>query len=290
MAEGDPGISERAAVADGFRATTDDWDQKRTKEVLESFVAGGKSLTLCSESAILVRDGSGRLPFPSPSNPALGGKVTEGVGKPISGQSTGGTPMRMICAAGLFGLILCQGAGLRCGAQDASTSTVVVAERSQPRHGEFGAQRIEIGDETRVYRLVVPKSVDLLRPAPLVVAFHGMLIDSKDLMPKYTRLNQTAGKNGFSSPTPEAVGNSWGISAEKVKGDLAFFDALLAQVASQYRIDPDRVFILGMSNGGYFAHLVARERSQAVAAVASHSVLSACKRFSESGPTGSFPC
>jgi hypothetical protein len=36
----------------------------------------------------------------------------------------------------------------------------------------------------RTYRLVAPESVGLAKPAPLVVAFHGMLIDSKDLMPR----------------------------------------------------------------------------------------------------------
>ncbi|MDX1926562.1 MAG: PHB depolymerase family esterase, partial [Pirellulaceae bacterium] len=126
-------------------------------------------------------------------------------------------------------------------------------------------------DETRVYRLVVPKTVDLAKPVALVVAFHGMLIDSKDLMPKYTRLNETAEARKFIIAYPEAVGKSWGIAPEKVNSDLAFFDALLAQLNAEYKIDPDRVFVLGMSNGGYFAHLVGKERSQTVAAVASHS-------------------
>ena len=37
-----------------------------------------------------------------------------------------------------------------------------------------------------------PKSVDLDKPAPLVIAFHGLLIDSKDVMPKYTKLDELA--------------------------------------------------------------------------------------------------
>jgi polyhydroxybutyrate depolymerase len=70
---------------------------------------------------------------------------------------------------------------------------------------------------------------------------------------------------------PEAVGRAWGLAPEKVKNDVAFFDALLAKLTAAYKIDPDRVYVLGMSNGGYFAHLVARERSKKVAAAASHS-------------------
>ncbi len=56
-----------------------------------------------------------------------------------------------------------------------------------------------------------------------------------------------------------------------MNSDLAFFDALLVDVKAKYKVDPDRVYVLGMSNGGYFAHLVGKERSQTVAAVASHS-------------------
>jgi polyhydroxybutyrate depolymerase len=142
---------------------------------------------------------------------------------------------------------------------------------AEPKHGEFSSEKIKVGDVAREYRLVVPKSVDLAKPAPLVVAFHGMLIDSKDLMPVYTKLNDTATKHGFVIAYPNAIGRMWGLKPAKVKEDFAFFDALLAQVSTDYKIDKDRIYVLGMSNGGYFAHLVAKERSKVVAAAASHS-------------------
>jgi poly(3-hydroxybutyrate) depolymerase len=56
-----------------------------------------------------------------------------------------------------------------------------------------------------------------------------------------------------------------------VKKDIEFFDALLAKLQADYRIDADRIYVIGMSNGGYFAHLVGKERSTLIAAVASHS-------------------
>jgi len=141
----------------------------------------------------------------------------------------------------------------------------------EPKHGDFGNETIKVGGVTREYRLVAPKMVDLTKPAPLVIAFHGMLVDSKDLMPQYTKLNDTAEKHGFIIVYPNAIGKSWGIGPLKVKSDLAFFDALLGKLSATYKIDPDRVYVVGMSNGGYFAHLVGRERSKIVAAVASHS-------------------
>jgi poly(3-hydroxybutyrate) depolymerase/tRNA A-37 threonylcarbamoyl transferase component Bud32 len=145
------------------------------------------------------------------------------------------------------------------------------ADAASGKAGEFASETVQVGGVTREYRLVVPKSVDLSKPAPLVIAFHGMFIDSKDFMPKYTKLNDTAAKHQFILAYPEAIGKSWGLSPEKVKDDLAFFDALVAKLTTDYKIDADRLYVLGMSNGGYFAHLVAKERSKTVAAVASHS-------------------
>lgn len=118
---------------------------------------------------------------------------------------------------------------------------------------------------------MVPNSVDLTRSAPLVIAFHGMLIDSKDMMPKYTLLNSTAESHKFILVYPEAVGKSWALALDKTINDIGFFDALLAKLSKEYVIDADRVYVLGMSNGGYFAHLLAKERSKVIAAMASHS-------------------
>ncbi len=137
--------------------------------------------------------------------------------------------------------------------------------------GEFPAATVKVGTTQRVFRLVVPKSVDLRKPAPLVIAFHGILIDSKDLMPRYTRLGETAQRHQFIVAYPNAIDRSWGLVKDKIDRDLAFFDAMLEQLSHDYQIDSRRVYVTGMSNGGYFAHLVARERSTVVAAVASHS-------------------
>lgn len=142
---------------------------------------------------------------------------------------------------------------------------------AEPLTGEFPAETVKVGDAKRTYRLFVPKTIDLTKPAPLVVAFHGMGVDSKDVMPVYTGLNRTAEEHRFVLVYPEAIGRSFGLAPEKVQADLQFFDALLEKVGLRYKIDDERIYVLGMSNGGYFAHLVGQARSQKIAAVASHS-------------------
>lgn len=145
------------------------------------------------------------------------------------------------------------------------------ATKPEAPSGEFPNESLTVGDAKRVYRLYVPASANTGRRAPLVVAFHAMLIDSKDVMPTYTKLNETAERNGFIIAYPQALGGVWGLWPDRTAADVAFFDALLARLSRDYRIDPDRVYVLGMSNGGYFAHLLAKERSTVIAAAASHS-------------------
>lgn len=175
--------------------------------------------------------------------------------------------VRRFYSVEFFSLLFCAVVAWNCGARSNPAANLPVA----PKQGEFASETVRVGLATREYRLVVPRSVDLTRPAPLVIAFHGMLIDSKDLMPKYTLLNSTAERHKFILVYPEAVGKSWALALDKTINDIRFFDALLAKLSKEYAIDADRVYVLGMSNGGYFAHLLAKERSKVIAAMASHS-------------------
>lgn len=136
--------------------------------------------------------------------------------------------------------------------------------------GEFPDKTLRVDGASRVYRLVVPPSASG-RPAPLVVALHGMAIDNKDVMPRYTKLNDTARAHGFIVAYPNAVGGSWGIGPFKIRNDVALFDALVQDISAQYPLDSQRIYVVGMSNGGYFAQHLAKVRSAVVAAVATHS-------------------
>src|SRR5262245_50504663 len=147
-------------------------------------------------------------------------------------------------------------------------------EKKAPKTGAQGTfvdVTLKGGSQARTYRLVVSKSVDLKTPAPLVVAFHGMGIDSSKVMPRYTKLDDLAADKKFIIVYPEAIGRSWGIDPKKVTADLGFFDALVEEISSKYEVDANRLYIVCLSNGGYFTHLVGKERSTQVAAVCSHS-------------------
>lgn len=138
------------------------------------------------------------------------------------------------------------------------------------RKGTFKDETIQVGGLTRRYRLAAPQSLQAGKPVPLVFAFHG-LGDSKDLMPWYSRLDDLAAREGFLLVYPDGRNRSWILVKEWATADFDFFDALLAKLSAEYPVDPDRVYLVGMSNGAYFAQLLASQRSDKIAAVAAHS-------------------
>jgi polyhydroxybutyrate depolymerase len=152
------------------------------------------------------------------------------------------------------------------------------AAEPQPRPtsgsgGKLGAQpnkKIEISGVERTYKLYAPKALDFKKPVPLVFSFHG-LGDGQALMSLYTQLDRLAEKENFVLIYPDGRLHAWPLLPIMAKDDLAFFDALYDLAGKNYNIDQSRVYLVGMSNGAYFSHLVARERSEKVAAIACHS-------------------
>jgi polyhydroxybutyrate depolymerase len=63
----------------------------------------------------------------------------------------------------------------------------------------------------------------------------------------------------------------WPLLPQLAKDDLQFFDDLYDLANKSYNIDQNRVYVMGMSNGGFFSHLLARERADKIAAIAPHS-------------------
>ena len=134
-------------------------------------------------------------------------------------------------------------------------------------------EQLTVDGATRNYRIVIPHT--LPDPAPIVFAFHGTG-DSPESMAGYSHLDQLASQKGFILVYPAARNGMW-VTTNVTKDtldtnpDVRFFDRLLAHLADRYDIDRDRVYVIGISNGGTFAQLLANARSKTIAAVITHS-------------------
>jgi poly(3-hydroxybutyrate) depolymerase len=111
------------------------------------------------------------------------------------------------------------------------------------------------GDATRS-ALIVPAAGD--RPAPLVVAFHGLGGSGADLM---AALGDFPARSGASVVAPDALpcaplGGTpcWPAEGDAPTGpELAAFDDLVAAASRHAPVDPERIYVLGLSNGGGWA-------------------------------------
>jgi polyhydroxybutyrate depolymerase len=111
---------------------------------------------------------------------------------------------------------------------------------------------------------------------PLVFAFHGhgggmrgtaQQMHFQTLWPEAVVVYP----QGLPSPShtdPAGVKPGWqSLAGDSGGRDLAFFDAMQATLEQKYRIDPDRVYVSGFSNGAVFSYLLWAERAKVVGAV-----------------------
>jgi polyhydroxybutyrate depolymerase len=145
--------------------------------------------------------------------------------------------------------------------------------------GSPGFQRWELtvdgaARETLVYAPPSAKE----KATPVVFVFHGHGGNSRNAARSFA-LNQhwpeaiSVYPQGLNTPgrltDPEGKKAGWqhGIG-EQGDRDLAFFDAVLARLNQEYKVDGRRIYSTGHSNGGGFTYLLWAARADVFAAVA----------------------
>jgi polyhydroxybutyrate depolymerase len=146
-------------------------------------------------------------------------------------------------------------------------------------------QRMEHDGETRRYVLHTPDGYDG-EQIPLIVALHGRLGTGRG-MARDSGFDALIDAEGFAIVYPDGVQRSWndgrpgGPAAEAEVDDVGFIDALIEEVGAQVTVDADRIYLVGISNGGMMAQRLACERTATFAAVAS--VISSMPEIVEEG-------
>jgi polyhydroxybutyrate depolymerase len=114
---------------------------------------------------------------------------------------------------------------------------------------------------------------------PLILALHGYGASS-EILNKYVPIAQLADEVGALLVTPDGTADSKGsrfwnatdacCNFEKSNvNDLEYLQYIIDEAIAKHDADPDRIFVIGYSNGGFMAHRLACELSEKVAAIAS---------------------
>ena len=125
--------------------------------------------------------------------------------------------------------------------------------------GMLPNQPVQVRGKTLSYGLFVPPSYDPEVALPLVVCLHGAGFTGDSYLERWaTRLGEWS---ILACPTTMA-GTWWTRPSEEL------VLATLKTVRAQYRIDPDRIYLTGMSNGGIGAWIIGMHHAPRFAAVA----------------------
>lgn len=148
-----------------------------------------------------------------------------------------------------------------------------------------GAQTITVDGRQRQYAVIAPDAPPAGRKLPLVIFFHGAGGGMSAI--KRDRWDEKARKEGFvvvgmqglpvltdqpsnfrQNPNIWNDGSGRGRRDPAAEDDVDYFDAVVAAVSKAYPIDPERIYVVGHSNGASMTLRLAQERADRIAAFA----------------------
>ena len=124
-----------------------------------------------------------------------------------------------------------------------------------------------VNGTTREYIIYVPDDYTGTSSLPMLLSFHG-LASNMEFNFNQTNFDQLAERENFIVVHPNGIDNRWTVNASN-NPDIDFVEALLDQLEINYKIEPNRIYSTGMSNGGNFSFTLACGLNNKIAAIAS---------------------
>jgi polyhydroxybutyrate depolymerase len=162
-------------------------------------------------------------------------------------------------------------------APEESPTQVSIAD-PVPAAGNYDLNMDNEGDARDVV-LHLPPAYDGESKLPLVIVLHGGAGNGEHIQ-RLTEMDADADEYGFVVAYPDGSGRlderlfTWnaghccGYAFENNTDDIGFLELLIDRLVSHYNIDPQRVYIAGISNGGMMAYRAGVELADKVAAIA----------------------
>jgi len=154
---------------------------------------------------------------------------------------------------------------------DAPPSATCANKLAQPRDATW---TIMVGGQARTAKVHVPASYDPTKAMPVVLNIHGRTQDAQ-AQANLTMAIAKSDAAGFilvhpqsaTSPTSWNSGSCCEPATTNNVDDLGYFHALLDELEAKLCVDTDRVFAMGLSNGGYQSHTLACKMADRIAAI-----------------------
>ena len=113
------------------------------------------------------------------------------------------------------------------------------------------------------YSLYVPENYDPQQHWPLIIALHGGSGANDEYLLTWLR---PAKSKGYLVLSPKSLSHTWAV--ERPDQDVLSITSMLTNVREKYAIDPDRILVTGLSDGGTFSYALSASRPNLFGAVA----------------------
>ncbi|MCB9596126.1 MAG: hypothetical protein H6719_25615 [Sandaracinaceae bacterium] len=136
--------------------------------------------------------------------------------------------------------------------------------------GALTDQTTSVDGVDRGYDLFVPEPYDPARPHPVVFTYHGVGGSSNTNQFNFDRFSEAEGGATIQVAPQGWTAPEWAEThfvPFNLEASLTVFDQVLAHLAANYCIDLNRVFAMGMSNGGQMAFHLGCLRGDAIRAI-----------------------
>lgn len=152
-------------------------------------------------------------------------------------------------------------------AAPAATPSPECEASGSPRPTGPTTETVDFDSSTREYRLATPD--DFSPPPALILNFHGFGSGSTQ-QGVYSRLEIEGPARGYVVATPQGTGTPalWNIVSRDLLDDVAYTEALIADIGTKTCIDLSHVYSTGISNGAGFSAMLACEIPDQISAIA----------------------
>jgi len=126
-------------------------------------------------------------------------------------------------------------------------------------------------ENSRKYKVVTPKNYDPKKKYPFILSLHGFTSNGPGQR-AFFPLADLAEKHGFVYSYPSGLGRSWNATnaccdwANK-NDDSTYLRHFILWAVEKYSIDKKRIYVTGLSNGGFMSYRMAHDHADLIAAI-----------------------
>lgn len=155
-------------------------------------------------------------------------------------------------------------------------ATVTVSADNTEKYADFLDRTLEFEGITRNYSVHLPNNVMPSSPLPVLFVLHGGDGAKAEVMAEGTNYNKIADKKMFIVVYPYGVDGQWNDGRGKTFrkrnntgiDDVSFINSVIDLIAKEFPVDTNRIYVMGVSNGGMMTLRLGIELGNRIAAIA----------------------